>query len=67
VLDLDVHQWHRHREPARLLEILFAVEGFREEHDAIRRKTTHDRTWRGIDRLLAEQGARPRQLSTPPR
>jgi len=39
------------------LEILFAVEGFREEHDAIRGKTTYDRTWRGIDRLLAEQAA----------
>ncbi|HEY0511091.1 MAG TPA: radical SAM protein [Thermoanaerobaculia bacterium] len=36
-------------------EILFAVEGFREEHDAIRGKSTWDRTMRGIDLLLEEK------------
>lgn len=36
-------------------EILFAVEGFREEHDAIRGRSTYDRTMRGIDLLLAEK------------
>jgi uncharacterized Fe-S cluster-containing radical SAM superfamily protein len=36
-------------------EILFAVEGFREEHDAIRGKSTWDRTMRGLDLLLEEK------------